>query len=87
MFNQGGEIALFKRLGFNAVFYAEVIAGAHMPNLMYMTSFNNRADRDAHWKTFGADPEWVKLKDMPQYLNTVSRNDTMLLNPTSFSEL
>jgi hypothetical protein len=87
MFNQGGEIALFKRLGFNAVFYAEVISGAHMPNLMYMTSFNNRADRDAHWKTFGADPEWVKLKDMPQYLNTVSRNDTMLLNPTEFSEL
>ena len=87
MFNEGGEVALFKRLDFHAVFYAEVIAGSRMPNLMYMTSFNNRADRDAHWKTFGADPEWVKLKDMPQYLNTVSRNDTMLLHPTEFSEL
>ncbi|MBV9989011.1 MAG: NIPSNAP family protein [Chitinophagaceae bacterium] len=87
MFNEGGEVALFKRLNFNAVFYAEVIAGSHMPNLMYMTSFNDRADRDAHWKTFGADPEWVKLKDLPQYLNTVSKNDTMLLHPTEFSEL
>ncbi len=87
MFNEGGEIALFKRLNFNAVFYAEVIAGSRQPNLMYMTSFNNRADRDAHWKTFGDDPEWNKLKVMPQYLNTVSRNDTMLLNPTEFSEI
>lgn len=87
MFNAGGEIALFKRLQFNAVFYAEVIAGSHMPNLMYMTSFNNRADRDEHWKRFGEDPEWVKLKAIPEYLNTVSKNDTMLMNPAEFSEL
>ena len=87
MFNAGGEIALFKRLQFNAVFYAEVIAGSHMPNLMYMTSFNNRADRDEHWKRFGEDPEWVKLKAIPEYLNTVSKNDTILMNPAEFSEL
>ena len=87
MFNEGGEISLFKRLEFNAVFYAEVIAGSHMPNLMYMTSFNNMADRDAHWKTFGADPEWNKLKLLPEYLNTVSKNEQTLLNPTEFSEL
>src|SRR5206468_991425 len=37
MFNKGGEINLFKRLGFNAVFYSEVLAGSKMPNLMYMT--------------------------------------------------
>ncbi len=87
MFNEGGEIALFKRLNFNAVFYGEVIAGSRMPNLMYMTSFNNRADRDEHWKIFGADPEWVKLKAVPEYLNTVARNETILLNPAAFSEL
>ena len=33
-----------------------------MPNLMYMTSFENKAARDEHWKTFGSDPEWKKLK-------------------------
>lgn len=87
MFNVGGEIALFKRLNFNAVFYGEVIAGSRMPNLMYMTSFNNRADRDEHWKKFGEDAEWVKLKGVEEYLNTVSRNETILLNPTEFSEL
>ncbi|MEN9684516.1 MAG: hypothetical protein RLZZ28_302 [Bacteroidota bacterium] len=87
MFNEGGEIALFKRLNFNAVFYAEVVAGSHQPNLMYMTSFNSRADRDEHWKQFVADPEWVKLKAIPEYLNTVSKNEQLLLNPASFSEL
>ena len=87
MFNEGGEIALFKRLNFNAVFYSEVVAGSHQPNLMYMTSFNNKADRDEHWKIFGADPEWTKLKDLPQYAHTVSKNEQILLNPTEFSEL
>src|SRR5204863_2930334 len=39
MFQAGGELDLFKKLNFNPVFYAHVIAGSHMPNLMYMTSF------------------------------------------------
>lgn len=87
MFNEGGEIALFKRLGFNAVFYGEVLAGSHMPNLMYMTSFNNRAAREEHWKKFGADPVWTKLKAEPEYLNTVSKAEPILMNPAPFSEL
>lgn len=86
MFNAGGEIALFKRLGFNAVFYAEVLAGSRMPNLMYMTTFNNKADRDAHWKTFGSDAEWKTLSSLPEYQNTVSKNDTRFLRPTSYSD-
>src|SRR6185436_3921077 len=48
MFNAGGEIGIFSRLNFNAVFYGNVIAGCRMPNLMYMTSFENMAERDAH---------------------------------------
>ena len=87
MFNEGGEVPLFKRVEFNAIFYAEVINGSHMPNLMYMTSFNNMAERDAHWKLFSADPEWKKLSALPEYQNTVSKNDTVLLNSAEFSEL
>ena len=87
MFNEGGEIALFNRLGFNAVFYAEVLAGGHMPNLMYMTSFDNRASRDEHWKTFGADPEWKRLSALPEYQHTVSKADIILLHPAAYSEL
>ncbi|MFC4233505.1 NIPSNAP family protein [Parasediminibacterium paludis] len=86
MFNAGGEIALFRRLGFNAVFYAEVLAGSKMPNLMYMTTFNNRADREAHWKTFSSDTEWKTLSALPEYLHTVSKADIYFLRPTSYSD-
>lgn len=86
MFNEGGEVALFKRLGFNAVFYGEVLAGSRMPNLMYMTTFENKASRDEHWKTFGADPEWKKLSSMPEYQNNVSKIDIFFLRPTEYSD-
>lgn len=86
MFVQGNEIGLFKRLGFNGVFYGRVLAGSHMPNLMYLTTFENKADRDEHWKTFGADPEWKKLSAMPEYQNNVSKNQQMFLYPTAYSD-
>ena len=86
MFNEGGEIDLFKRLNFNAVFYSSVIAGSHMPNLMYMTSFENMADRDEHWKKFVADPQWKKLSAMPEYQNNVSKIEITLMKPASYSD-
>ena len=86
MFNAGGEVALFDKLGFNAVFYAEVLSGARMPNLMYMTTHANQEVRDANWKAFVDSPEWNKLKVIPKYQNTVSRNDTRLLYPTEYSD-
>ena len=86
MFNEGGEIALFARLGFNAVFYADVISGSRMPNLMYMTSFENKAERDAHWKTFGSDPEWKRLSALPEYQHTVSKADIILLQAAPYSD-
>jgi hypothetical protein len=86
MFNDGNEVALFKRLNFNAVFYAEVIAGSHMPNLMYMTTFNSRPDRDKHWDTFSNDPEWKALVAKPEYQHNVSKADILFLHPTAYSD-
>lgn len=86
MFNEGGEIALFKQLNFNAVFYSSVIAGGNMPNLMYMTSFENMADRDAHWKSFGSAPEWKKMSGLPEYQNNVSKNTALFLRSTAYSD-
>ncbi len=86
MFNEGGEVNLFNQLKFNAVFYAEVLTGAHMPNLMYMTSFENKAARDEHWKAFSADATWKRISTMPEYLNTVSKADISFLRPTDYSD-
>ena len=86
MFNEGGEVDLFNRLKFNAVFYAEVLTGSRMPNLMYMTTFNNKAERDEHWKNFGSDSTWKRISVMPEYLNTVSKADIFFLRPAEFSD-
>jgi len=86
MFNDGGETMLFQRLNFNAVFYGEVLAGSHMPNLMYMTTFENKADRDKHWDDFGNDPEWKTLVAKPEYAHNVSKADILFLHPTEYSD-
>jgi len=86
MFNKGGEIGIFSRLGFNAVFYAEVLSGNRMPNLMYMTAFSDKASRDAHWKAFSADEQWQKLRDRPEYQHNVSKADILLLYPAEYSD-
>jgi hypothetical protein len=86
MFNQGGEVALFKKLDFNALFYAEVISGSTMPNLMYMTTFADMVAHDAHWDAFKNSPDWKKLSGMPEYKNTVSKAVKVLLHPTDYSD-
>jgi hypothetical protein len=86
MFNAGGEIAIFNKLNFNSVFYGDVIAGCRMPNLMYMTSFDNMADREAHWKNFTDDPDTKKIFAMDEYKNNVSKADIILMHATSYSD-
>jgi hypothetical protein len=86
MFNAGGEIDLFEKLNFNAVFYSEVISGPKMPNLMYMTTFSDQDNRDAHWKMFVDAPEWKAMSSMPKYQNNVSHIDIMYLYPTEYSD-
>ena len=87
MFNEGGEIDLFARLGFNAVFYSSVVHGAKMPNLMYMTSFNNMKARDEHWASFSKDPAWKTLSARPEYQKNVSKIEIIFLRPTDYSDL
>jgi hypothetical protein len=87
MFNDGDEIGLFKRLGFNAVFYSEVIAGPRMPNLMYLTTFENMEDREKHWKAFSNDAQWKTLTGLPLYQNNVQHADIIFLRPTDYSDI
>lgn len=87
MFTDGGESKLFIDLDFQPIFFGEVISGPDMPNLMYFTTFENKASQDMHWDTFRGSPEWERLKADPQYKNTVSKIDKYLLAPTEYSDL
>jgi hypothetical protein len=86
MFNEGGEVRIFNRLGFNAVFYGAALSGSRMPNLMYMTTFENRQSRDEHWRAFSADAEWKALSPLEEYKGNVSRNETIFLRPAEYSD-
>lgn len=84
MFNDN-EISIFNKLNFNAVFYGQVVSGSHMPNLMYLTTYNNKADRDKHWADFG--PEYKKISGLPQYQHNVSKNTSLFIYPVNYSDL
>jgi hypothetical protein len=86
MFNAGDEIGIFKSYDFNAVFYAEVIAGSHMPNLMYMTTFNSMQDNKDKWKLFFADEKFKALGKMAEYQKNVSKGESFFLYPTDYSD-
>ena len=87
MFNQGGEVALFKKHDCNAIFYGSVLAGAHQPNLMYMLGFDSMTARDEHWKAFGTDPITKQLFTDPQYQHNIFHVDQTFLHPTDYSDL
>jgi hypothetical protein len=82
-----GELDIFSRLGFNTVFCGQVKAGAKLPSMMYMTSFENKTERDAHWKAFSADPAWKTLNALPEYAHNFLRADIYLLHPTDYSDI
>jgi hypothetical protein len=86
MFNAGGEIILFEELGFNAVFYGEVLAGSQMPNLMYMTTFENKEKRDQLWDLFFNSAKWEELKNNDFYKGNVSKADIIFMVPTAYSD-
>ncbi|MGJ7031941.1 NIPSNAP family protein [Niabella hirudinis] len=87
MFNDGDEIGIFRQLGFNAVFYGEVLAGPRMPNLMYMTTHASMEARNQNWKNFGSSPAWKKLNAMETYKDNVSHIDITFLKATPYSDL
>jgi hypothetical protein len=89
MFNEGGEIAIFKRVGLTPVFFGEALAGTMLPNLTYMLTFDDMQEHDRNWKTFGSDPEWKKISSMPEYADAkiVSNIHRTFLVPTAFSQV
>jgi hypothetical protein len=86
MFNEGGEIGIFEKVGSNAVFYGQVLFGSLKPRLMYMTTYENMKSHDDHWQAFRASDEWKKLSGMEEYKNATSKTNPYLLHPTDYSD-
>jgi hypothetical protein len=87
MFDEGGEIGIFRRTGLKPVFFGRTVVGPRMPNLTYMLAFDDRPALDAAWNMFRADPEWVKLRSDETYKDTVSEITNLILRPTPGSKI
>jgi hypothetical protein len=89
MFNDLGEIDIFRRLGFKPVFFGETIIGEARPNLFYMVTFDDLAAHEQHWKSFIADAEWKKISADPEYADSklVSKITSTFLQPTGYSQI
>jgi hypothetical protein len=89
MFDTGGEIAIFRRVGLTPVFFAETLTGAGLPSLTYMLTFPDLATREKNWNTFRADPAWKKLSTTPGYTDAeiVADINNQILAPTAYSQV
>lgn len=89
MFEEEGEIAIFRRVGLNPVFFGRNVAGSGLPSLTYMVVFADMAAREKAWAAFREDPAWVKLRSTPGYSNAeiLTNIHNLLLRPTDYSQI
>ena len=87
MFNEGGEIEIFREVGLQPVFFGETIIGSQMPNLTYMVTAPSMEEHQQNWKEFGGHPDWKSLSSLPEYKDTVSNITSIFLVPTEFSQI
>jgi hypothetical protein len=89
MFDQGGEIAVFKECGMKGVFFGEALAGVHLPSLTYMLAFESMDAQRQGWGAFVQNPGWKKLNGDRQYKDTVMQSTirNLLLRPAAGSQI
>jgi hypothetical protein len=86
MFNSG-EVPIFLDCGIKPVFMGQALIGDKMPNLTYMTVYDDAAQRDAGWKKFVDHPDWQVLKAVEKYQGTVSKIHKSDWVPKPYSQL
>ena len=86
MFN-AGEVPIFLDSGIVPVFMGEALIGDKMPNLTYMTVYDDEAQREAAWEKFRVHADWQKLKEIEKYKNSVSTIHKSDWRPKPYSQL
>jgi hypothetical protein len=89
MFNDAGELRIFREVGLNPVFFGEALYGSKMPNLTYMLGFDSAEAQKEAWGRFGKNPDWQRLRVMPEYAdNRILRGIINIgLKPADYSQI
>ena len=86
MFN-AGEIGVMQELNLSPVFYGQALLGRDLPQLTYLLCSPDMATHKKNWAAFGVHPVWVRLKNDPQYADTVSKITSRFLVPAPYSQI
>jgi len=83
------ELAIFRRVGLNPVFFGKTLFGPDMFNITYMLTY---PDADAHgraWGKFGGDHDWQKLRVTPGYTDAeiIANIKSTMLKPADYSQI
>jgi hypothetical protein len=89
MFEDLGEIEIFKRVGLTPVFFSRTVVGPRMPNLAYLLVYDDLAARERNWAAFSKDPEWKKVSSTPGFADAeiVSNITSIYLRPAPYSQI
>jgi hypothetical protein len=86
MFN-AGEIGVMQEVNLSPVFYGQALVGRDLPHLTYMLCSADMASHKKNWDAFLAHPVWIRLKNDPQYADTVQKITSRFLVPAAFSQI
>lgn len=82
----GPESKIFARSGIYPILYGSTIFGGEMPNLTYLIPFDSLAAREKAWDTFGADPEWLRVREESnKYGQLVSVSNISIYRAVAYS--
>lgn len=89
MFEAGGELEIFRKVGMKTVFFGETIIGPRQPNLTYMLAYESLTHREKCWQDFVKHPDWIKLRETPGLNDAeiVSNISASFYSPLPFSPI
>jgi hypothetical protein len=89
MFDEMGEVEIFRKVGLTPVFFGRTLAGTRMPSFSYMLVHDTMAAREKSWDAFRTSPDWKTLSATPGYSDAeiVSNITTVFLRPSAASQL
>lgn len=89
MFNTGGELEVFRKVGFRPVFFGQTLYGTRMPNFEYLLWYDDMAHREARWNAFREDPDWKVLSQKEEYRDALIMTGATatFLTPQPYSQM
>ena len=82
-------IRLFKKHGMTIVgFWAPTAPAAATSTLVYVLAYASDEAREASWKAFGNDPEWIAVRDASERNGKlVAKVESVMMKATDYSDV